>query len=125
MKHLKIIDKKIKLKIYGSIDNKKIYDEVKQRIKKYKLNNIEFCGHVQNINEILKESKVLINTSHYEGQSLSILDSLNLGTPVVSYDVKYGPKDMIDSCGGGVIIPMFQAEDAAKSIYKLVNNNNL
>ena len=38
-------------------------------------------------------------TSAFEGYPLSTLESMSRGCPVVSYDMKYGPREQIDRRG--------------------------
>ena len=39
-----------------------------------------------------------------EGFSLSLLESLSHGVPVISYDIKYGPAEMINNGENGYLI---------------------
>lgn len=52
----------------------------------------------------LDTASVFVSTSAYEGQGLAIAEALVHGCPVVSYDVRYGPRDLLAS-GGGVLVP--------------------
>lgn len=52
----------------------------------------------------LDEASVFLSTSAYEGQGLSIAEALAHGCPVVSYDVRYGPREALAD-GGGVLVP--------------------
>jgi poly(glycerol-phosphate) alpha-glucosyltransferase len=47
---------------------------------------------------------VFLSTSAFEGQGLSIAEALAHGCPVVTYDVRYGPRDAL-ARGGGVLVP--------------------
>lgn len=53
---------------------------------------------------VLDDASVLLSTSAYEGQGLAITEALAHGTPVVSYDVRYGPRDAL-AAGGGILVP--------------------
>lgn len=53
---------------------------------------------------VLDEASVFLSTSAYEGQGLSIAEALAHGCPVVSYDVRYGPREALAG-GGGVLVP--------------------
>ena len=43
-------------------------------------------------------------TSNMEGFSLALLESLAHGVPVISYDIKYGPSELITSDFNGYLI---------------------
>jgi glycosyltransferase involved in cell wall biosynthesis len=51
----------------------------------------------------LDAASVFLSTSAYEGQGLSIAEALAHGCPVVSYDVRYGPREALAG-GGGVLV---------------------
>ncbi len=53
---------------------------------------------------VLDDASVLLSTSAYEGQGLAIAEALAHGTPVVAYDVRYGPRDAL-AAGGGILVP--------------------
>lgn len=52
----------------------------------------------------LDAASVFVSTSAFEGQGLSIAEALVHGCPVVAYDVRYGPRDLL-ATGGGVLVP--------------------
>jgi poly(glycerol-phosphate) alpha-glucosyltransferase len=52
----------------------------------------------------LADAAAFLSTSAFEGQGLSIAEALAHGCPVVAYDIRYGPRDMLRS-GGGLLVP--------------------
>lgn len=46
----------------------------------------------------------MVQSTAFEGQGLATLEALSRGVPVVSYDVRYGPRDQI-AAGGGILVP--------------------
>ena len=44
-------------------------------------------------------------TSLFEGYPLSTLESLSHGCPVISYDIKYGPREQISEGVDGFLVP--------------------
>ena len=53
---------------------------------------------------VLDQASVMLCTSMYEGQPLALIEALGRGCPVVSYDVRYGPADLL-TAGGGILVP--------------------
>ncbi|MDP0925805.1 glycosyltransferase [Paracoccus onubensis] len=55
-----------------------------------------------------------------EGFGLSILESLSAACPVITYDVKYGPQEMIKSGSNGYLIKPGKVDDIAEAIRKVL-----
>lgn len=53
---------------------------------------------------VLGRAAVYLTTSAFEGQGLALAEALAHGTPVVAYDIRYGPRDMLAG-GGGILVP--------------------
>jgi len=51
-----------------------------------------------------RRGRLSVSTSQSEGFGLSMLESLAAGTPVVSYDYRYGPRDMISDGRDGRLV---------------------
>lgn len=73
--------------------------EYSNYVKKYIANNnlqdiIDYKGYVQNPLKIIKDSKMLILTSRFEGTPMVAIESLVLGTPIISTPVD-GMKEII------------------------------
>lgn len=77
--------KKLKLKIYTIWDNQNINEDY----------DIYFLGFSQNPFNFIANSKVYILSSQYEGLPNVIIESLICGTPVISTDVKSGPREIL------------------------------
>jgi glycosyltransferase involved in cell wall biosynthesis len=65
-------------------------------------------------------------TSHCEGFGLSVLESLSQGCPVVSYDLPYGPSDMIINGENGYLVERNNIDMlAAKTVEALSDKKTL
>ena len=53
---------------------------------------------------VLERASVVVSASAYEGQGLSLAEALGHARPVISYDVRYGPSDLL-AAGGGILVP--------------------
>jgi glycosyltransferase involved in cell wall biosynthesis len=53
---------------------------------------------------VLDRAAVYLSTSAFEGQGLAMAEALAHGTPVVAWDIRYGPRDMLAG-GGGILVP--------------------
>lgn len=65
---------------------------------------VMLAGHTDNPGRVLDRASVVVTSTAFEGQGLSILEALLHDVPVVSYDVRYGPGDLFAD-GGGILVP--------------------
>ncbi len=82
--------------------------------------NIFLMGHTNNPLEKVKEVKLSLMTSNYEGFNLAIAEAMACSTPVVSYNTKYGPGDLIrNGIDGFLVEDINQAAEKVIEILKL------
>src|SRR5699024_3154677 len=67
-------------------------------------NNVFLKGYSQDTDLIYQRSLVTLLTSKSEAFALVILESMINGTPVISYDINYGPNDIITNKKDGYLI---------------------
>ena len=85
-------------------------------------NNVFIKGFTNDVKSVFKTVAFKAMSSKYEGQGLVILESLSYGCPVISYDTKYGPKDMIKDGENGYIVEYNNIDALADSMIKLLKN---
>ncbi|SEP75311.1 poly(glycerol-phosphate) alpha-glucosyltransferase [Virgibacillus subterraneus] len=91
-----------KLEIWGSGDQE---EKLKKLIKDSDLEkNVFLKGFTHDPDKVYRRGLFSTSTSKREGFPFSILESMVNGTPVISYDIKYGPNDMIEPSENGFII---------------------
>ncbi|MCK2026588.1 glycosyltransferase [Microbacterium sp. SSW1-47] len=61
-------------------------------------------GYADDPATVLDRASLLLTSTAFEGQPLGVVEALLHGTPVVSYDVRYGIRDVLGA-GGGVLVP--------------------
>lgn len=110
-----------KLHIYGDGPEK---GKLNQLIEKLNLvDNIKLKGYSSDIDNVLQSADCLILTSKYEGFGMVILESIANGTPVIAYNIKYGPSDMIDDGKNGYLVSNSDENDLAEKIIKYLKLN--
>ena len=72
--------------------------------------------------EIYGKSLFTILSSRYEGFGLVILESMYQSTPVISYDVPFGPKDIIDNGVDGILVENKNIGELANKMAYLLDN---
>ena len=67
--------------------------------------SVVFAGMQTNPYPIIKDAKLLVLSSDYEGLSMAILEALTLGVPVVSTDCPSGPKEILEGYLDNALVP--------------------
>lgn len=65
----------------------------------------------------------MLSTSKMEGFGLAILESLSLGTPVISYDVDYGPAELIQDGFNGYLVSEGDIDKMVEKVDQLLNDS--
>lgn len=81
-------------------------------------------GHVDAASTELDDAALLLLTTAFEGQGLVVVEALSHGCPVVSYDVGYGPHDML-SGGGGLLVPSGNVGALADAVIAVLRDAEL
>ncbi len=71
---------------------------------------VMLAGHTDAPGRVLERAWAVVTSTAFEGQGLSILEALLHEVPVIAYDVRYGPGDLLGA-GGGILVP--DADEAA------------
>ena len=121
------VNDKVILEIYGRTDlygnNKNELNHLKSLVKHYNLEDkVIFKGYIEDVSEQMRKSLLTLLVSDHEGLPLSLLESMANSTPVVCYDIDYGPKDVITNGVDGIIVEHGDYKALADNIIELLNN---
>ena len=93
-----LIDKNIVLLFAGSLDynvqgTKAMCRKIEQIINKFNLNrHVVFLGYQNNIDSIISNSDLLVHSTNRESFGLVLVESMLLGTPIISTNVEAIPE---------------------------------
>lgn len=78
----------------------------------------------QNIAREYAGSSILAMTSHYEGFPMVMIEALSAGIPVVTFDYKCGPRDIITDGVDGIIVSDGDIRSFADALLQLMCDDN-
>jgi glycosyltransferase involved in cell wall biosynthesis len=81
-----------------------------------------FEGYQKNVSKYYLRSKVTVLTSHFEGFPNVLLESISLGTPVVSFNCPSGPAEIVVHGVNGFLVPPGDIEGLAERIIHILEN---
>lgn len=87
--------------------------------------NIVFTGFQKNPFPYLKGAEFMLMASKNEGFPNVILESFACGTPVVSYDCKSGPKEIINHKQNGILVEDQNFDELIKAMNLMVEDQKL
>jgi glycosyltransferase involved in cell wall biosynthesis len=109
-----------KLEIYGAGPQKA--NLIQWVTERNLANNVRLYGYRSQVDRLYARGCCTLVTSKCEGFCLAILESMWHGTPVLSYDVPYGPSELIKDGFNGHLVPYGDREALANHIIALLHN---
>ena len=110
----------LRLKIVGSGS---LDYELRKIAKFYGVyDRVDFEGFHQNIIPFYLNAKATVLTSLYEGFPNVLIESIALGTPVVSFNCPSGPKEIIEDGKNGYLVKYKDIEDLKRKLLAVLSN---
>ena len=107
----------------------RIYGNGKQRARLQRVidelgvgEQVRLMGYDRHAKHELLRATGFLMTSVNEGYPLATLESMAFGCPVVSYDIKYGPRDQITDGVDGFIVPAGDVEAVAERCVQMIDS---
>ena len=108
---------KLKIVGKGSLEN-----YLKRMAEKYGVaDDVEFMGFQSNTIPFYQKARATLLTSHYEGFPNVLIESITLGTPVISFNCKSGPDEIIEEHKNGYLVEYQNVEQFALCMEKIVS----
>ena len=112
-----------RLDVYG---DGALRDELQADIERRGLGDaVALRGFDPRARDALWAASAFLMTSGWEGYPLSTLESMSRGCPVVSYDVKYGPREQIADGVNGFLVDAGDVERFAERVLELLRSPEL
>jgi len=121
-----IVHKKVptaKLFMLGKGTSSDIFNQIKRKIAEYQLEeDVILFGYQKDVKIFFELCSVFLMTSEYEGFSLSLLEGMSAGLPIVMYSLPYLT---ISESGKGIVsVPYKNYEKAANAVIELLLNDD-
>lgn len=113
-----------KLIIYG---DGSLYEDLKNySIKKGLKDRVVLRGFEDNIENKIKNSKLLVLPSNYEGLPNVVMEAMTIGIPVIATDCPCGgPRMLIEHNKNGILVPVGDSVSLAKELNRLLKDDEL
>lgn len=86
---------------------------------------MRICPPTTRIGDEYVRSSLLVMSSHYEGFPMVMLEAMACGLPVVSFDYKCGPKELIRQGENGLLVRDGDLEGLARALMTLMEDDAL
>jgi glycosyltransferase involved in cell wall biosynthesis len=86
---------------------------------------LEMPGHVDNVGAWLEKAEIFVLPSRYEGFPNALIEAMQLGCAVVSFDCPSGPSDLIQHGQNGLLVPAEDIDALAVALRRLGNDRSL
>jgi len=87
--------------------------------------DVDLPGFVNNPYSYMAHAAVFVLSSAWEGLPTVLIESLAVGTPVVSTDCPSGPMEILNGGKYGKLVPMYDPQELSASILEVLQGHNV
>lgn len=84
--------------------------------------SVQLRGNMKDMPSEYRKAAILALSSHYEGLPMALIEAQAYGLPVVSFDCKCGPREVIVDGQTGVLVPEGDVQALARALLDLIRN---
>ncbi|TNY38738.1 glycosyltransferase family 4 protein [Thermomonospora catenispora] len=111
------------LRIYGSGPQEKRLRTLIHRRHLY--NHVFLMGAARNLDAELAQASIYALSSRFEGFAMVVLEALNCGLPLVSFDCPTGPREVIRDGDNGLLVPPEDVDALGAALCRLIEDRAL
>ena len=112
-----------RLEVYGHGPEEKM---LQREIDRLGLgSSVRLAGYTHDPGRLFQQAAFSVLTSRHEGFPLVLLETLSSGCPPASYDVKYGPSELITHGVNGILVDEGDVDTMAQEVTRLLTDHEL
>ncbi|EJN55624.1 glycosyltransferase [Loigolactobacillus coryniformis] len=114
------------LELYGYAPSQQAQDKLTEQIKELDLEDnvtIKNYLHHEQLVEAYGDADVILQTSTVESFGMNLVEAMSYGVPVVSYDIKYGTKVLVQDDVNGYVVPDKGIKQMAEKVVQLLTDD--
>ena len=96
-----------------------------KQAEELEIERVEWYPFTKKIDRFYKDSSIYVMTSRMEGFGLVLLEAQAYGLPIVSFNIKCGPSEIVEQDINGYLIEPFDIDDFAAKLSKLMKTPSL
>ena len=96
-----------------------------KQAEELEIERVEWYPFTKKIDRFYKDSSIYVMTSRMEGFALVLLEAQAYGLPIVSFNIKCGPSEIVEQDINGYLIEPFDIDDFAAKLSKLMKTPSL
>lgn len=97
-------------------------DALHKQEEELELERVEWYPFTKNIDGFYKDASIYVMSSRMEGFALVLLEAQAFGLPIVSFNIKCGPSEIVEQDINGYLIEPFDIEQFATKLSNLMKN---
>ncbi len=110
------------LRIFGEGEQQQFLCE---QIGRYGIKNIKLCGFTKQLDIEMRRASIYALSSRYEGFGLVLVEAQACRLPVVAFDCKHGPAEIVDDGVNGFLVAPFDTNEFANKLLVLMKDADL
>lgn len=88
-------------------------------------NSIKINDFTSDVAAAHKAACCTVLCSTQEGQSISAVEAMAYGTPLISFAIKYGPRDILQDMQAGILVPSGDEGALSEALIKVISDKTL
>lgn len=102
-----------------------LQEKLKKMVEEYGISErVAITGYVHNVSELLRNGSVFVMTSRWEGFPMTITEALEIGLPVISYDIP-AMQPLITDGVEGRIVPAFENAELVNAMKEMADDADM